>query len=177
MSVHVFGIRHHGPGCARSLVAALGALVPDVVLVEGPPDAQDMLALAAHADIAPPVALLVYPIDAPKRAVFYPFAEFSPEWQAIRWALARGVDVRFIDLPQAHRMAEEENDDESVSEIEPDAPAPPAPAEPTAGSTPAVERDPLDLFAEAAGYTDHELWWEHQIERHRDRNGFAQPLA
>jgi hypothetical protein len=29
-----------------------------------------------------------------------------PEWQAIRWALARGVDVRCIDLPQAHRMAE-----------------------------------------------------------------------
>ena len=105
MSVHVFGIRHHGPGCARSLVAALGALEPDVVLVEGPPDAQDVLALAAHADIVPPVALLVYPVDAPKRAVFYPFADFSPEWQAIRWSLARGVDVRFMDLPQAHRMA------------------------------------------------------------------------
>ena len=149
MSVHVFGIRHHGPGCARSLVAALAALEPDVVLVEGPPDAADVLPLAAHAGIAPPVALLVYPVDEPKRAVFYPFAEFSPEWQAIRWALARGVDVRFIDLPQAHRMAEEEkSDDESVS-----------------------ASDALDLFAEAAGYTDHELWWEHQIERHRDATG------
>ena len=192
MSVHVYGIRHHGPGCARSLVGALSALEPDVVLVKGPPDAQGVLPLAAHADTAPPVALLVYPIDAPKRAVFYPFAEFSPEWQAIRWALARGVDVRFMDLPQMHRMAEpdaeaidasaEQTDSPPSDPAPTDAPpsdAPPsdaAPADaPSAVATPAPiappERDPLDLFAEAAGYTDHELWWEHQIERHRDATG------
>jgi hypothetical protein len=38
-TVHVLGIRHHGPGSARSLGAALAALAPDVVLIEGPPDA------------------------------------------------------------------------------------------------------------------------------------------
>ena len=48
----------------------------------------------------PPVALLVYAADEPRARVFYPFAEFSPEWQAIRYALARGVPVRFMDLPQ-----------------------------------------------------------------------------
>jgi hypothetical protein len=37
--LHVFGIRHHGPGSARSLVRALDALQPDCVLVEGPPEA------------------------------------------------------------------------------------------------------------------------------------------
>jgi len=74
----VFGIRHHGPGCARSLLSALDALAPDLLLVEGPPDAQDVLAFAASDDLVPPVALLVYPVDAPNRAVFYPFAEFSP---------------------------------------------------------------------------------------------------
>ena len=169
MSVHVFGIRHHGPGCARSLVAALAALEPDVVLVEGPPDAQEVLPLAAHADIAPPVALLVYPLDEPKRAVFYPFAEFSPEWQAIRWALARGVDVRFMDLPQALRMAEPDGDDITVEQK--DEPSEPSEASPSATPAAPPERDPLDLFAEAAGYTDHELWWEHQIERHRDATG------
>ena len=46
MSVHVFGIRHHGPGCARSLLSALDALAPDLLLVEGPPDAQDVLSFA-----------------------------------------------------------------------------------------------------------------------------------
>ena len=30
----IFGIRHHGPGCARSLLAALDALAPDVVLLK-----------------------------------------------------------------------------------------------------------------------------------------------
>ena len=41
----IFGVRHHGPGCARSLQAALEQLKPDIVLVEGPPDAQDALPL------------------------------------------------------------------------------------------------------------------------------------
>ena len=103
--VHILGIRHHGPGSARSVVAALEAIRPQVLLVEGPPDAEELLALAAHAEMRPPVALLVYRPDEPKRAVFYPFAVFSPEWQAIRWALANQVPVRFMDLPQRHRLA------------------------------------------------------------------------
>lgn len=159
MSVHVFGIRHHGPGCARCLVGALTALAPDIVLIEGPPDAEAVLTLAGHPDMKPPVALLVYPVEAPKDAVFYPFAEFSPEWQAIRYALARKVPVRFIDLPQSVRMAQPEANEEGES-AEVDAVPQPPPA-----------RDPLDLLAEAAGYTDHELWWEHQIERHEDPTG------
>jgi hypothetical protein len=105
-AVHVFGIRHHGPGSARSLLQALDALVPDVVLIEGPPDAADVLPLAADAEMEPPVALIVYPPERPRLAVYYPFAAFSPEWQAIRWAQAHGVPARFIDLPAAHRFAE-----------------------------------------------------------------------
>ena len=57
---HLFGVRHHGPGSARSLVRALEALDPDIVLIEGPPDANDLLPLAANVDLKPPVALLVY---------------------------------------------------------------------------------------------------------------------
>jgi hypothetical protein len=102
-AVHVFGIRHHGPGSARSLLRALDALSPDVVLIEGPPDAADVLALAADAGMEPPVALIVYPPERPRLAVYYPFASFSPEWQAIRWALAHGVPARFtvhiVDVP------------------------------------------------------------------------------
>jgi hypothetical protein len=39
----LFGIRHHGPGCARSLLAALDALAPDVILLEMPPEAEPLL--------------------------------------------------------------------------------------------------------------------------------------
>ncbi len=103
--VHLFGVRHHGPGCARSLVKALEALQPDCVLIEGPPEADDLLALAGAEGMEPPVALLLYAPEAPQYATFYPFAEFSPEWQAIRYALQQGVPVQFMDLPQVHALA------------------------------------------------------------------------
>ena len=71
---------------------------------------------------------------AANRAVFYPFAEFSPEWQAIRFAVARNVSVRFMDLPQAHRMAEAVVDAESeASEAAP-------PSEPIAKKVPKRRR-------------------------------------
>ena len=105
MSIHVFGIRHHGPGCARSLRAALEELQPDIVLVEGPPDAQDALSFLMHEEIQPPVALLIYSPEEPKRAVYYPFTHFSPEWQALRYALSHQIPARFMDLPQAIQLA------------------------------------------------------------------------
>src|SRR5215469_5734179 len=81
VSTHIFGIRHHGPGCARSLRAALEVLQPDIVLVEGPPDAQDVLPLLTCEGMKPPVALLLYVPEQPRKSVYYPFIHFSPEWQ------------------------------------------------------------------------------------------------
>jgi hypothetical protein len=148
MSVTVFGIRHHGPGSARSLREALRAQNPDVILIEGPPDANDLIALAADAQMSPPVALLIYLPNEPKRAVYYPFAEFSPEWQAIQYGLARNVPVRFIDLPQSHQFAlDADNKSDEESEI---------------------RQDPLRWVAEASGYSDSERWWDHMIEHRRD---------
>lgn len=85
--VHLFGVRHHGPGCARSLRRALEALAPDCVLVEGPPECDELLWAVTADGMQPPVALLGYCPDEPMRAVYYPFAEFSPEWQALSWAV------------------------------------------------------------------------------------------
>src|SRR3954449_9351327 len=99
-AVHVLGIRHHGPGSARLRVRALEELPPDAILVEGPPDADDLIPLLAHPEMRPPVALLVYAADRPSEAVYYPFAAFSPEWQALRHALKRRIPARFMDLPQ-----------------------------------------------------------------------------
>lgn len=78
--VTLFGIRHHGPGSARSLARALRTLEPDAVLIEGPPEAERALALADDPGMRPPVAMLVYAPDEPRRASFYPLASFSPEW-------------------------------------------------------------------------------------------------
>src|SRR5580658_7819063 len=84
--VFVLGIRHHGPGSARSMVAELDRLRPATVLIEGPADADPLLALAAAPGMAPPVALLAYAPDAPRISSFWPYAVFSPEWQAMTWA-------------------------------------------------------------------------------------------
>src|SRR4029453_14075304 len=117
-SVRVFGIRHHGPGSARSLRAALERLRPDAVLIEGPPEAAAVLDLAAEDAGGPPGALLPHGPDPPRRAAFYPLATFSPEWQAIRYGLTNGVPVRFIDLPAANWLA-----DRDEEPAEPDEPA------------------------------------------------------
>src|SRR5262245_5725653 len=124
----VLGIRHHGPGSARSVRQALAQLQPDAILVEGPPDAAEVLALAGHAGMKPPVALLIYIPAEPKRAVYYPFAVFSPEWQAIQYGLSHNIPVRFMDLPQAHQFA--------LTEIPSPNLQPPTPA-------PTLRHDPL----------------------------------
>jgi hypothetical protein len=78
--VRIFGIRHHGPGSARRLVEALDDVRPSVVLIEGPVDASDLLPMLADAAMTPPVALLTYAADDPTRAIFWPFATYSPEY-------------------------------------------------------------------------------------------------
>ncbi|QOV87326.1 DUF5682 family protein [Humisphaera borealis] len=108
-NLHILGIRHHGPGSAQSVLRALDELKPDCVLIEGPPDADEMIPFAAREEMHPPVAILVHDVAEPSDAVYYPFAAFSPEWQAIRWALANNVAVRFMDLPQSHRLAIDAN--------------------------------------------------------------------
>lgn len=178
--VHLFGIRHHGPGSARSLSAALETLQPDCILVEGPPDAEEILAFAAHAELKPPVALLIYDPERPQRSAFYPFAVFSPEWQAIRFGLERNVPVRFMDLPQSLQMglaAEAEAKaaaatppPEASEPVKVDVDSDEAEAAPATEPTPdlLLSRDPLAHLARAAGYSDSERWWEHLVEHRRD---------
>ena len=38
-------------------------------------------------------------------SAFWPFAVFSPEWQAIRWAVTHDLPVRFFDLPYGYRLS------------------------------------------------------------------------
>jgi Family of unknown function (DUF5682) len=147
-SLHLLGIRHHGPGSARSVVAALDELQPDAVLVELPADCESALRWVGDVDMQPPVALLGWVVDQPQRAAFLPFAEFSPEWQAFTWAARHGVEVRAIDLPLAQVMASSA-DDGGMFE---------------AGSRPV---DPLAELAAAAGDPDPERWWDNVVEHRR----------
>jgi hypothetical protein len=136
----LYGIRHHGPGSARSLRQALAELEPDVVLIEGPPEADGLLELVRDPEMRPPVALLGYVPGQPRTAAFWPFAVFSPEWQAIRYALRAGVPVRFCDLPAAHQLAMADSRGQQS------------------------RTDPISDLATAAGYDDPERWWEDVVE-------------
>ena len=148
--VTVLGVRHHGPGSARSVGAALDRLQPDAVLIEGPPEGEAVLSLAADPTLIPPVALLLYVPDEPRRAGFWPFASFSPEWVALQHALARDVPVRFIDLPAVHSLAPGAEDGER-----------------------AFGGDPLGQLSRAAGHEDPERFWEDVVEHRRDQDPFA----
>ncbi|OWQ85997.1 hypothetical protein CDN98_14925 [Roseateles terrae] len=116
--VHYFGVRHHGPGCARSLLRALETLRPDCVLIEGPPEADGLMADVLAPDMEPPVALLTHGVEDAGRAVYHPFAEFSPEWQALRWSASAGATVRFIDLPVAISLALDQREEEQAEQRE-----------------------------------------------------------
>jgi hypothetical protein len=152
--VSILGIRHHGPGSARSVVAELDRVRPAIVLIEGPADASPLLGLAAAPGMSPPVALLGYAPDDPDASAFWPFAVFSPEWQALLWAARNEVPVRFCDLPAGAVLAGAEL--ARVRDME-------------EGAEKRVRSDdPIGELAAAAGYDDPERWWDSVIESRLD---------
>jgi Family of unknown function (DUF5682) len=96
----LIGVRHHSPVLAAAVPALLDAAEPEVVLVELPLELEDWMGWLGDPRTVAPVALAVAGRDG-GRLGFYPFADFSPELAAIRWAAARGVPVEAIDLPAA----------------------------------------------------------------------------
>ena len=147
--LHILGIRHHGPGSAALLRKALDLLDPACVLVEGPPEGDGLIQYIADPDLKPPVAMLLHAADEASLASFMPFAEFSPEWQAIQWSLKHERPVRFIDWPASVSLALQK-----AAREDPES----EPSQPRA--------DALDLLASAAGYEDGETFWNGLIEEH-----------
>lgn len=166
MAVHVLGIRHHGPGSAKNVQHFLAQLKPDIVLVEGPPEADAVLQWADHAELKPPVAIMAYQADDIKRSVFYPFAVFSPEWQAIQYARNNKIHVRFMDLPLMHSFALDKSEEEKIKQRDENEETIVAinTTVTTAETAAEIRRNPVSYLAEAAGYDDAEKWWEHTFE-------------
>jgi hypothetical protein len=154
--VEVLGVRHHGPGSARSVAGALDELRPEAVVIEGPPELDALVPFAADDGLVPPVAGLVYASAEPRRASFYPMALFSPEWVALRWALANGAAVRFADLPATNFLAQQVDDE------------PEEPEQPDDEQRRPRHADPIGSLAAAAGYDDAERWWEDAVEHRSD---------
>lgn len=172
MAIHLLGIRHHGPGSCRNVLNYLQELKPDIILLEGPAEAEAMVPYVSNEEIEPPVAILAYQPDQPQNAVFYPFAEFSPEWQTMRYAMQHNVPLRFFDLPLTYSMAlninapKEEKEEEEKEEKE----------EETKEQDRKNNGDPFDWLAQAAGYADGETWWESTVENRKDNANIFQAV-
>ncbi|MEV4875006.1 DUF5682 family protein [Streptomyces cyaneofuscatus] len=104
----LIGVRHHAPSLAAAVPALLDAAAPDLLLVELPAEFQPWLGWLAHEETRAPVALAAVPAGGPgagggQGPAFYPFADFSPELVALRWAARNGVPAVACDLPLADR--------------------------------------------------------------------------
>jgi hypothetical protein len=183
------------------LVAALDAYQPQVVLIEGPPEADALVQWVGNPDLQPPVALFAYETTNPENSAFWPFAVFSPEWQAMTWAVRNSVPVRFIDLPAAVVLSEsrtpvEEDTDASAAGsvvvlASSHQSLPPRGLRPQAVSStrrrlakPSAEdesrpdtSDPFAMLASIAGIQDPERWWDEVIESTPDGDRFAAVAA
>lgn len=103
-------IRHHSPACAYSILALIEQVKPDYVLIEGPDSFNPLIAGLLDGDTRPPVAIMGQTAvkgapeqcdesDAVTKSAYFPFCEYSPEWQALRIGQQHQAQLRFIDLP------------------------------------------------------------------------------
>lgn len=153
----IFGVRHLSPAGAYHLRRLLDDVRPRLVLVEGPSDLTPQMRHIVDPKTKPPIAIMAYTSVRPIRTILYPFAEYSPEYQAILWAHQNGAECRFVDLPSGAFLA--------MRAADPKEEGPDASAE--------VYRKLDDL----SGEDDHETYWEHLIEHSRAKGAYYHGAA
>lgn len=153
----IFGIRHLSPAGACYVKDFLERIQPRLVLIEGPSDFNELIPSLTDPRVKPPVAIMAYTKEAPIRTVLYPFAEYSPEYQAICWARKRGCECRFMDLPSSVVLALEEGDHGDDQK----------------GAAP----DLYERLDQACGEDSHETFWEHVLEQAADEEAYRKGAA
>ncbi|MGY4496049.1 DUF5682 family protein [Pseudomonas sp. TE3610] len=163
----LFGVRHHSPGCAWHVQQLFASHPPSVVLVEGPQSFDTLIPSLVHPQARLPLAIYTYAAQAGeggvRRAAYYPFCEYSPEWVALREAAKRGIAARFIDLEYAEQCALESATTASDHECLLD--------ERHYGRS-----DHLQRLAGQLGCRDHEALWEHLFEVPATRRDWREHL-
>lgn len=94
----VFGIRHLSPAGAYYVREMLDSEQPELILIEGPSDFDSLIDDIGNKELVPPFALMAYTTKAPVETVLYPFAKYSPEYQAVLWAKENKKECHFFDL-------------------------------------------------------------------------------
>ena len=111
-----FGIRHFSPAGAYFVRQFLDKVKPSLVLIEGPADFDFLIDDIVSKNLVPPFAIMAYTKEAPIDTILYPFAEYSPEYQAILWARENNTECHFFDLESDIILGLEKRDDETKDE-------------------------------------------------------------
>lgn len=111
-----FGIRHFSPAGAYFVRQFLDKVKPDLVLIEGPADFDFLIDDIVSKKLVPPFAIMAYTKEAPIDTILYPFAEYSPEYQAILWARENNKECRFFDLESDIMLGFGRTDDDTKDE-------------------------------------------------------------
>ncbi len=100
----LIGVRHHSAAMARVIAQILQEFEPQALLIEMPSDFASWLDYLADEQTHAPVAMSA--VDADGSLGFYPLADFSPEFVAVRWAFAHGIPVIPCDLSVSARLSD-----------------------------------------------------------------------
>ena len=151
---YIFGIRHLSPAGAWHLRRFLDEKKPKLVLVEGPSDLNDQMENLTRRETKPPIAILAYTKETPIRTLLYPFAEYSPEYQAFLWCREHKVSCRFMDLPSEVFLSFPEDAEGSSDEGE------------------EGRRNVYALLSHKAGEDGQETFWERTMEQASDADSY-----
>lgn len=160
----IYGVRHLSPAGAWHLRRFLDEKKPRLVLVEGPSDLNDQMENLTRRETKPPIAILAYTKEPPIRTILYPFAEYSPEYQAFLWCREHKTACRFMDLPSDVFLSFPEGEQGGV-DVE-------------------GEEGRMNVYAlldRKAGEDGHETFWERTMEHmgggyHEGANTFGREL-
>lgn len=182
--INVFGVRHLSPAAAWHLRSYLDEMKPELVLIEGLADANELVSQITSKGTKPPIALLAYTDSLPVRTLIYPLAKYSPEFQAMSWANEHDVPVEFIDLPSDVFLGLQDIEQEMLERVREKAleksdppegkPSPEEAAVPDTGASPPLERraNIYDEFARRSGETDYETYWERNFEHNLSHDSY-----
>jgi hypothetical protein len=172
--IPVFGVRHLSPMGAWQLREFLERIRPGLVLIEGLDDATDLLPDVTRKETRPPIAILAYTDALPVRTLVYPFARYSPEYQAICWAHSRDVPVEFFDLPSDVFLGLQDAAIERMEKMRREAreAAPTGDEPPAAVGVPEPRPSLYQRIADLAGERDYDTYWERHFEHNADPGSY-----
>jgi hypothetical protein len=174
--INVFGVRHLSPAGAHHLRRYLDQIKPDLVLIEGLADANELIPQVTRKGTRPPIAMLAYTDSLPVRTLIYPFARYSPEFQAMCWADEHDAACEFIDLPSDVFLSLQDIEAELRENLRKRAPDESMPSDSTPASEetlPAQGRISIyEQYARRSGEPDYETYWERNFEHNLDDDSY-----